>query len=771
MKLKIYTNKLVLSIVLLVLVMIDNTAFSQKNFTLYSLNETSQAINLNPGFKQKNRFYLSLPIGMQNFSIVNSGFTLSNLITTRPQDDSLTFAPGLAISKMAKTNYVNVEAYNELFALGFKAKKSYITLNVTNRLQTRFTYPKDLFKLAFEGNGASLLGQRASLDGLGLDLMSYIEYGIGYNRTFFDKLTLGVRAKALSGVANVKTVKSQLGLTTDATTFDLTFDGAMQVNSASLSQFSDTNNTDLYNVNAITSNLFNFKNAGFALDLGASYQLNDRIQLSSSLLDLGFIKWKTNVSNYTSNDVNYTFKGVDFKDLLDTVKAKKVGDNLMDTLGKVFNADHNTNSYSTALHTKFYIGGKYKLTKNFSAGVLMYNEIVAKKYSAGASVSLTCQLRNWFGVSVNYSAYGRSYNNLGFGFNLKGGPLQFYLMSDNLMAAINYETAKVVHVSFGMNIVVGPRKDKDKDGIPNKKDDCPSIVGLAYLNGCPDRDNDSIIDKNDSCPDIAGLRKFNGCPDRDNDSIIDKNDSCPDKAGLKAFNGCPDTDKDGIMDSKDDCPAIAGLSVFKGCPDTDKDGIKDSEDNCPDIAGSLENKGCPDTDKDGIVDALDNCPTVAGPKENVGCPWVDSDKDGILDKDDKCPSIFGVAENNGCPKIEVAAQQILKQAFDNLEFNSGNAIIKKTSNASLDKLAGLLVKNPMWKLEITGHTDDQGDDKVNMVLSQKRAEAVKAYLVSKGVSADKLRTFYFGETKPIAPNDTEAGRQKNRRVEMTVAFE
>jgi len=171
------------------------------------------------------------------------------------------------------------------------------------------------------------------------------------------------------------------------------------------------------------------------------------------------------------------------------------------------------------------------------------------------------------------------------------------------------------------------------------------------------------------------------------------------------------------------------------------------------------------------VDVKDNCPTVAGPTENVGCPWVDTDLDGILDKDDKCPSVKGVIENQGCPKIEIAAQKILKQAFDNLEFNSGNAIIKNTSNASLDKLAGLLVKSPTWKLEITGHTDDQGDDKVNMLLSQKRAEAVKVYLVSKGVSSDVLRTFYFGETKPIADNATEVGRQKNRRVEMTVAFE
>ena len=785
------TKKGLFSLFFLTIFFFNNIIYSQKNFTLYSLNETSQAINLNPGFKQKNRFYISVPLGMQSFSLAHSGFTLNNLIETRPQDDSLTLNPGKAIAKMAKTNFINVETYNEIFGLGFKIKKGYLTVNVTNRFQTRFNYPKDLFKLGFEGNGKTLLGNRASLDGLGADVMSYMEYGVGYNRTFFDKLTLGVRVKALSGIANVQTKKSQLGLTTDASTFDLTVDGAMQVNTSNISQFSDTT----YDPKSMVSNLFNFKNLGLTFDLGASYQLNEKIELSSSLLDLGFIKWKSNVTNYNVNDAEYTFKGIDFQDIIDSVD---IGKKITDTLSEIFSANSNNDSYSTALHSKFYLGGKYKINNYFSTGILMYNEIVAKRYSASGSLYLTAQLRNWLSVSVNYSTYARSYNNIGFGFNVKTGPIQLYLMSDNIMAIVNYEKAKTAHVCFGMSVVIGPRKDKDKDGIVNKKDDCPTVAGLPVFNGCPDRDNDSIIDKNDSCPDIAGLKMFNGCPDRDKDSIMDKNDSCPDITGLKIFNGCPDRDKDGIMDSKDDCPEVAGLAIFKGCPDTDKDGIvdskdkcpdkpglalfegcpdtdkdgiKDNEDACPDIAGLVVNKGCPDTDNDGIVDVKDNCPTVAGPKENVGCPWVDTDLDGILDKDDKCPSVKGVIENQGCPKIEIAAQKILKQAFDNLEFNSGNAIIKNTSNASLDKLAGLLVKSPTWKLEITGHTDDQGDDKVNMLLSQKRAEAVKVYLVSKGVSSDVLRTFYFGETKPIADNATEVGRQKNRRVEMTVAFE
>lgn len=802
------TMKYLILACFIVVLGLTQSLYAQRNFTLYGMDNTNQANYLNPGFQQKNRFYFSF-IGMQNISLVHTGFKYNDLLQTSSTTDSLYISPASALEKMGKKNFLNIESYNEIFGLGIKVKENYFSLNVSNRLEARFTYPKDLFRFAIEGNGKDLLGQRASLDGLGFDAISYIEYGLGYNRDINDKLTVGGRLKLLSGVANVQTEKSQLGIHTDATTFDITIDGAMKINTSNITQLGDTT----YNPADMAKSAYDFKNFGLAVDLGASYQLTDKIQLSSSLVDLGFIKWKTNVSNYGTDNINYTFEGVDLNAVI--YDSLDIAQSLTDTLGNVFTAEETNDAYSTALHTKFNIGGKYRVNKFFSGNFLLYNEIYAKKYSAGFSFAATVQLKNWLSASLNYNIYGRAYNNVGFGLSLKGGPIQFYVMSDNIVtflattpyAASSGSTSvpvpynsKKAHVAFGLSIVVGPKKDKDKDGIVDKKDKCPEVAGLEYFKGCPDRDNDSIIDIEDECPDSAGLAKFKGCPDRDKDSVQDRFDDCPDIAGLVKFKGCPDRDNDSIIDGKDDCPDIAGLAKFKGCPDTDNDGIKNSEDECPDVAGTLEHQGCPDTDLDGVIDQLDNCPTVNGPKENIGCPWpdtdgdglldkddqcpnqpgpldnkgcphVDTDGDGILDKDDQCPSVKGVIENHGCPKIEAAAQEILKTAFDNLEFNTGNAVIKDVSNSSLDELAKLLLKKTEWKLQIAGHTDNVGNDQANLLLSKKRAEAVKTYLVSKGVPADRIRTLFFGETQPIASNDTEDGRQKNRRVEMTIVFE
>ena len=314
--------------------------------------------------------------------------------------------------------------------------------------------------------------------------------------------------------------------------------------------------------------------------------------------------------------------------------------------------------------------------------------------------------------------------------------------------------------------------DTDGDGIKDSDDQCPQDPGLKEYQGCPDKDGDKIIDRNDDCPDVAGLPKFKGCPDRDNDSIIDTKDDCPDVAGLKEFNGCPDKDGDGIKDEDDACPDNPGPLVNQGCPDTDKDGIFDFLDNCPEQYGPKENKGCPwpDTDKDGLLDKDDDCPNLAGPIQNKGCPYQDTDKDGVLDKDDDCPATPGPVSNKGCPVIEKEVVEILKTAFENLEFETGKEIIKDVSFPSLTELAGVLKKKAAWGLQISGHTDNVGDDQKNMILSKKRAEAVRAFLVKEGIEEARFSVLFFGETMPIAGNETPEGRQKNRRVEMKIIF-
>ncbi|MBN2497197.1 MAG: OmpA family protein, partial [Deltaproteobacteria bacterium] len=222
----------------------------------------------------------------------------------------------------------------------------------------------------------------------------------------------------------------------------------------------------------------------------------------------------------------------------------------------------------------------------------------------------------------------------------------------------------------------------------------------------------------------------------------------------------------------------------KGCPwgDADEDGVTDNIDKCPQEKGAADNAGCPwgDSDEDGLLDNVDKCPQDAEDKDGFedddGCPDPDNDKDGIPDKDDKCPLeaevINGFRDDDGCPdkgRVVVIVRKEKIEILQKIYFATGKAVIRSRSFSLLNQVA-LTMKAHMEikKIRIEGHTDSQGSDKYNLNLSQKRAEAVRKYLVDKGVAAERLDAVGYGESRPIAPNRTARGREKNRRVEFVI---
>lgn len=259
--------------------------------------------------------------------------------------------------------------------------------------------------------------------------------------------------------------------------------------------------------------------------------------------------------------------------------------------------------------------------------------------------------------------------------------------------------------------------------------------------------------------------KFGGT-DTDGDGIYDKFDACPEVFGLAEYKGCPDADNDGIIDSKDDCPNTAGLATLNGCPDADEDGIADKDDACPNEKGTKANNGCPDTDGDGLVDKNDGCPQVAGPKENKGCPWPDTDGDSVLDKDDNCVNEAGPASNKGCPEITQVEVAELQELFKTVYFETGKDVFTEETPSKLEAAAKIMVEYSTAKFSISGHADSTGSKKRNQELSERRAQKVRSFLISKGVSSSNLSAKGFGEDMPIASNNTRAGRAKNRRVEV-----
>ena len=322
------------------------------------------------------------------------------------------------------------------------------------------------------------------------------------------------------------------------------------------------------------------------------------------------------------------------------------------------------------------------------------------------------------------------------------------------------------------------------------------FLGLAYAPAqkeeivriSDDRDGDGIKNKFDKCPDDPedkdGFQDEDGCPDPDNDGdgVPDGYDSCPmepeDKDGYEDDDGCPDIDrdKDEIPDDTDKCPDDP----------EDKDGFED-EDGCPD----------PDNDKDKLCDpwvsergmqetyaevctGIDLCPDEAEDVDKFldedGCPDPDNDDDGIADVNDKCPDekeVFnGINDDDGCPDkgkelVVITEEQIVIKEQINFKTDS-DEIKGKISFEILDIVASILKSHPEINVEIQGHTDNKGTREHNLDLSQRRAESVKKYLISKGIEEKRLVAKGYGPDVPIADNSTKKGRAKNRRVEFHV---
>jgi len=276
--------------------------------------------------------------------------------------------------------------------------------------------------------------------------------------------------------------------------------------------------------------------------------------------------------------------------------------------------------------------------------------------------------------------------------------------------------------------------------------------------------------------------------DSDGDGVPDYLDRCPGTPaaaiGYVDSVGCPiDTDNDGVPDYKDKCPntlpeAVAFVDSVGCDKDSDGDGVPDYLDKCPntlpEAVAYVDKDGCDkDSDGDGVPDWKDQCitiPEAVAFVDSVGCD-KDTDGDSIPDYLDACPTVAGPKANNGCPVIKKEIRTLLEKAMQGIQFESGKAVIKKSSYTMLNQIAKTFIDNPSYVIEVQGHTDNTGSYDMNMQLSQNRADAVKAYLIEAGVEESRLIAVGYGPTRPIADNATKQGRSQNRRVEFIITFE
>lgn len=383
----------------------------------------------------------------------------------------------------------------------------------------------------------------------------------------------------------------------------------------------------------------------------------------------------------------------------------------------------------------FLIGGK-ETTKITDVGLNVGDENKPKKGTGP---------REYKGIDFGLNGL------IGFEFGRVSLTVNYSRSFSNVYTPRNY-TASMRNIVIGgtIGILFGPQRnpktrDRDKDGIVDAEDGCPTQPGLALTNGCPDKDGDGIADKLDKCPDTAGARNNGGCP-------------------------IPDKDKDGVPDDQDKCPDVGGLLIYEGCPipDKDGDGVNDFEDRCPTIAGPASNKGCPiaDADNDGVPDKDDKCPNQPGIAKYNGCPIPDSDGDGLNDDVDKCPFTKGPKESDGCPEIKKEVVDKIVDVAQQLRFVSQKADLQAASYKILDQVVKILKQYPTLALTIDNYTNVLKTNDANQKLAVERANNIMAYIGLQGIDWSRMKANGYATEIPKA---TAVGKNIGNRTEFKIS--
>ncbi len=759
---------------------IAGTASAQISNSIYFDKYNWRQHHLNPAMLPDQRFYFSV-VGNVAMDFGNKSLSFSDVVKKNAQGQTVLFLDkSVNSNKEGQDEFLDAigdrlhlfaNTYIDILDFGFRTEKTFVGLSVGAHIGANTMLPKGIFEVILGGMEKDKTLTIDASD-LYLDVHGYAEAALTVAHQFGERLNLGVTGKYLWGGASLKTDFDDIKITGSIDEWRMKGNAEIMMSFPGLVAEEKNGKLSIKNENDdITWRDFKGNN-GFAIDLGATYKLFDKLTLAASINDLGFIRYTKNVAKiHMKKDFVYT--GAEFKqsDKRDEEGVRESGEldfkKYEDEFEETF-TNSDDKKFAQGLGTKVYLGASWEPIKVIGFGFLSKTTFSHGKVWQEFSASANLHPIRLLSINGMYSMMDGSWHAIGLGVNLNLGPLNIFAACDNIPVHYgkdvqnNYifpDKLTSTRVNVGLALIIGSKEHRDKKKAKKEAEEQgSSILDDSWHNDTPepdfyDADGDGVEDSKDQCPDT-----FAGAPVDDN--------------------GCPsDSDGDGVPDYLDKCPGTSpGSKVDEnGCTiDSDNDGVDDNRDRCPNTPEgvNVDANGCPvDSDNDGVPDYLDNCPdTPSSAKADAsGCP-LDTDNDGIPDYMDHCPEVAGVASNNGCPEVKQEVKQVFREALNGIQFETGKSKIKKASYPILDNIVKIMKDNPAYKLFIKGHTDNDGNAAQNLKLSQDRASEVLKYLKGKGVDESRMHSEGYGDTQPVVPNNSAANKAKNRRVEFEVEF-
>ena len=454
-------------------------AWSQQNNSMYFMESLPQAKWLNPAVQNECKIHIGgalIPVTGQvlppiQFNFGNNGFSLADVVQSK---NGKLITPGykgydqeLLLSTLKDVNYITLEFHINWLSFSYKYKDWDFGLDINDKIDHRFSFNKDYIRLALEGNGNSFLDETAHLGDLGVTTTAYTEVAFTVSKEINKKLTLGLSAKALFGIANVWTEQSTIDMHTssqenypiqvDADVLIHTSQPMIEVTEMYYDYEKDSMVVETINRDVdYKGSLFNTKNLGFGFDIGATYKINKEIELYASVTDLGLINWKANPQTFAVKG-SYLWDGYDFQPMLDEDNNITDGSDTdtSEEIIKTFEPKLTKESYISFITPKAYLGGTYRFNEKIKTGLLLRSSFFQNTWHPSVTLSGNFRLAKSFEAVVSYSMINNSYTNVGIGFAAKAGPFQFFMMSDNLTAFVFPQYARNFNFRMGINLRFG----------------------------------------------------------------------------------------------------------------------------------------------------------------------------------------------------------------------------------------------------------------------------------------------------------------------------
>lgn len=461
-----------------------SSAYSQREMNMFFLQNTTQASYINPAAVPNHKLSIGLPgISSIYTDVLAPSFTFDDLYNA---ETSMWEIDELVDNHLKDKNLVSLSNQIDLLSVRFKAGNNFVSFTNTLKTEQSVTYPGDLAKFGWHGNDSQ---ETFDFSALGARTSVYTEHAIGLTYIANKNWTVGGKFKVYNGIFNMQMTSENFDITFSDDEFDnytATVDANLKIKMAGIPTVLDVDSlvagsnydvdgtelTDEELETRLKNNRPIFSNAGLGIDFGVNYHLNDDIELFASIIDLGYIRWKENTSEYNI-DYNFGTNGYGFELIRllndsNNVYSDSLSQAYTDSLANSVSYSGEAASYVTMPVFKFYLGGKYKLLDHTHINAL-FNLTVNQGVRAAFSLGVYQEVMRFLDIHItNTIQYGKLIN-LGAGLVIKPGPFQFYFVFDNIPVSYVKDESTLIpdqtnqfNARVGMNLVFGKNKDQEK---------------------------------------------------------------------------------------------------------------------------------------------------------------------------------------------------------------------------------------------------------------------------------------------------------------------